>query len=261
MVEARRQPFDVHAHRHKPRRDCGRRPTASCRAAARRRTFCVSPVMPMPANRQSESCCSVIVGLAALRTVRRRAISSISSLPSRASGRLARRSSPPLRRYKRGLRTVCRLAALQRLGFGQRHMVGILHAEMHHRGRQAPFPARLELLLGLGKRRALLDDRRRLDQLVDGGADFLGRHVGHAAGDLVEILPVAELAQEGDQVDAAFEDALGQEIAAEQAFAGTRIDERLRRSEFHQAIRRAERKDRRPRPAVSVWGCLAIKPC
>ena len=39
-------------------------------------------------------------------------------------------------------------------------------------------------------------------------ADFLRRHVGHAPGDLVDILPVVELAQESDDVDAALEDAL-----------------------------------------------------
>ena len=57
-----------------------------------------------------------------------------------------------------------------------------------------------------------------------------------------KVLPVAEFAEEGDQIDAAFEDALGQEIAAEQRVAGARVDERLRRSEFHQATRLLKEK-------------------
>ena len=121
-----------------------------------------------------------------------------------------------------------RVAPLQRLGTGERHMIGVLQAEMHQGGWHAPCPGQLVFLLGPGKVRALLDDRRRRDQLVDRIADFVRRHVGHAPGDLVQILPVVELAQEGDNVSTALEHVLGEEIAAEQGAAGAGIDERLR---------------------------------
>ena len=217
----------------------------------------------MPANRQSESCFSVIVGCAALRTVRRRAISSMRSLPSRASGRLA-----PCRHRRCAYRAPAadrfgRFAQLQRLRLGQRDVIGILDAKMHHRGRNAPFPGRRGIPPRSRQAPSPAPPSPTSRPAGRRPPAFLCRHVGHQPDDVVERLPVAELAEEGDQVDAALEHALGQEIAGRAA--GRRRGNRQASALIVNFIRRhrslLKRKDRRPKPAVVVWGCFAIKPC
>ena len=263
MVEAGRQPFDVHARRHRLRKDCGRRPTASCRAAACRRTF----VRLAGDSHAREQAVRKLLQrdrrLAALRTVRRRAISSISSLPSRASGSLrdaaiaavARNRAPAADRSAAFGR--CSASDSARLiwsgSWTQKCIiaVGRPHFQPDRNSLSASASADPSSTIAEAATSWSIDGARLPRAVMSGMRPAISSNSCHSASSPRKAIRSTSHSKT----------LLVRKLQPSRAPPGARIHQRLRRAISHWSHPPPKRKDRRPKPAVSVWGCLAFKPC